>query len=535
MLCFWLSFYWLKGLETFNKERMENIMSPEVVEAAHRAKQRSIIKAFTIEGLYGYRTVSLSSKYAATILIAKNGSGKTTLLAVLDAFLKGQFGRLTGLQFERIVCSLDGIPEDLVLTKIDVLSLTQIGEHHYLHQAASSFGISSDVLLDFIDNDYLLLQKGSNSNLVENEVFDKIRTKVGFSMAEARKIVDRLVESLKGRNENVELILRSLNKVLGDTEIVYLPTYRRIELPLEINVEDDRKYGKRRPNVQSRLGFAKRGLLNAEIQFGLRDISDRLADLNQNILYKSGIGYREISANIINELISGEFDRGDVSPGEIPDKEALSLFFSRINDGRRVDYAFGPVAIPAIDKIYSGLDIQQSSNKFLNFFLGKLNTVINSTRDIELQVEEFIGNCNRYLSVQKNENMGRSDEDDKILRLDRRNLRVSVESLALNRKIALDSLSSGEKQMVSLFARIYLYAGKKIVLIDEPEISLSLDWQKRILMDVLRAQNCSQVIAITHSPFVFDNILERYAKPLTVILKKDTQVHGLDDEDDLHE
>ena len=68
--------------------------------------------------------------------------------------------------------------------------------------------------------------------------------------------------------------------------------------------------------------------------------------------------------------------------------------------------------------------------------------------------------------------------------------------------------------MISLFARLYLYPGQKIVLIDEPEISLSLDWQLRILPDILNAPTCGQVVAITHSPFIFDNELEPFASSL---------------------
>jgi predicted ATP-dependent endonuclease of OLD family len=68
--------------------------------------------------------------------------------------------------------------------------------------------------------------------------------------------------------------------------------------------------------------------------------------------------------------------------------------------------------------------------------------------------------------------------------------------------------------MISLFARMYLYPKKKIVLIDEPELSLSIDWQRGILIDVLLSPQCEQVIAITHSPFVFDNSLEPFARTL---------------------
>jgi predicted ATPase len=149
-------------------------------------------------------------------------------------------------------------------------------------------------------------------------------------------------------------------------------------------------------------------------------------------------------------------------------------------------------------------------------------------------VEEFVNNCNAYLQEDK-ENIEYLDilgpnvlSDSKYLHLDKKTLQVRVRSVIRNRNVPVDALSSGEKQMISLFARLYLYEGKKIVLIDEPELSLSLEWQRKILEDILVAPSCTQVIAITHSPFVFDNELEPYAKSLSVSFK--TNVDPQEDE-----
>lgn len=68
--------------------------------------------------------------------------------------------------------------------------------------------------------------------------------------------------------------------------------------------------------------------------------------------------------------------------------------------------------------------------------------------------------------------------------------------------------------MISLFARLHLYSGNKIILIDEPELSLSIDWQRKIMVDILSSSTCTQAIAITHSPFIFDNDLEPFATSL---------------------
>lgn len=66
-------------------------------------------------------------------------------------------------------------------------------------------------------------------------------------------------------------------------------------------------------------------------------------------------------------------------------------------------------------------------------------------------------------------------------------------------------------------ATIYLNDNTpKIILIDEPELSLSIDWQRMILPDLNAGENVRQVIAITHSPFIFDNDLDPYATAMKV-------------------
>jgi hypothetical protein len=52
------------------------------------------------------------------------------------------------------------------------------------------------------------------------------------------------------------------------------------------------------------------------------------------------------------------------------------------------------------------------------------------------------------------------------------------------------------------------------VLIDEPELSLSVPWQKRFLVDIINGDFCAGLVAVTHSPFIYDNKLKPYAHSL---------------------
>jgi ABC-type cobalamin/Fe3+-siderophores transport system ATPase subunit len=70
--------------------------------------------------------------------------------------------------------------------------------------------------------------------------------------------------------------------------------------------------------------------------------------------------------------------------------------------------------------------------------------------------------------------------------------------------ISFTELSSGEKQLLLLFLTVFLQQDTdNILLLDEPEISLHLSWQ-RILIDTLRKinPNCQLIIA-THSPTIY--------------------------------
>jgi len=65
-----------------------------------------------------------------------------------------------------------------------------------------------------------------------------------------------------------------------------------------------------------------------------------------------------------------------------------------------------------------------------------------------------------------------------------------------------DVLSAGEKQMLS-FISYNAFNKESIVIIDEPELSLHVDWQRQLFPTLLSQQSSNQFIAATHSPFIY--------------------------------
>lgn len=77
--------------------------------------------------------------------------------------------------------------------------------------------------------------------------------------------------------------------------------------------------------------------------------------------------------------------------------------------------------------------------------------------------------------------------------------------------LKLSQLSSGEKQEIVLFYDLIFGTKEKLMLlIDEPEISLHITWQKKFLDDLLEvAKHINiQVIVATHSPQIVSNHLD---------------------------
>jgi energy-coupling factor transporter ATP-binding protein EcfA2 len=83
----------------------------------------------------------------------------------------------------------------------------------------------------------------------------------------------------------------------------------------------------------------------------------------------------------------------------------------------------------------------------------------------------------------------------------------AIEISAEDRNIALATLSSGEKQLLRIFVDT-LVAGSSIILIDEPELSMHVDWQRRLVasMGILNPQ--AQMILATHSPEIMADITD---------------------------
>lgn len=70
--------------------------------------------------------------------------------------------------------------------------------------------------------------------------------------------------------------------------------------------------------------------------------------------------------------------------------------------------------------------------------------------------------------------------------------------------IELHQLSSGEKQLLLVLLKVFLMDEVPyILLMDEPEISLHIEWQHRFFEEIRQLNPNTQIITSTHSPSIF--------------------------------
>lgn len=95
-----------------------------------------------------------------------------------------------------------------------------------------------------------------------------------------------------------------------------------------------------------------------------------------------------------------------------------------------------------------------------------------------------------------------SESDKEVLFEDR----LSFKSTINNKKLSIKDLSSGERQLVYTFLKASIAAqNDAILLMDEPEISLHLAWQEKLIENLRKINPNGQIIIVTHSPAVVMN------------------------------
>ena len=226
----------------------------------------------------------------------------------------------------------------------------------------------------------------------------------------------------------------------------------------------------------------------------VRKEQDSLKSFSQTQQNKLTLGY-------LSEIVSKNYDRA-ASYSKISElsEDKIQEVLRRIDSSILSDAMKNKV----LNTLYSVRTMEKrqpsAQSKIICHYFMQLMAFNQDITSAEQHIRDFQEKCNKYLINNRLEYNSQDFTCQLINRVE--------EQFDIGNKIEFQNLSSGEKQIVSLFSHLYLDKDLSLfVFIDEPELSLSVDWQRTFLPDIVNSPNCAGLVATTHSPFIFDNEL----------------------------
>ncbi|NLQ06188.1 AAA family ATPase [Cylindrospermopsis raciborskii] len=447
-------------------------------------KNSSQLRSFSINRLFGFKDIKILFDKEATILIAENGAGKTTILNALYYTISCKFDKLRPIEFGSIILEFaSGETVEIKKDDLDLLDLNELGSKTLLRKLRPFLPIEE---IEILGREANISPESFRRRL---EMVSRRYRIPNSSILEFAGRIEKELDPENPKHNPQELRLyrtiRTIKKSIGDT-ILYFPTYRRIEEELKNLGYEEEKL--------ERLNFGDKE--DKLIQFGMDDVITKLEKIKTDIKNSALNLFSKVTGEILTQFIENLEITKEMRDRIQP--ETLSIVLSRVGEKN-----ISTSDKEKIKKLVSSKQINDGKHDYLVYFLSKMVSLYEQQKEKDNSINQFASKCNGYLNKKR-------------IVYDEANVDISIiETTRGNSPIDFKNLSSGEKQIISLFSKLYLESsGDFILLFDEPELSLSIEWQRLLLPDILESGRCKLLLAATHSPFIFDNDLDLNAKDL---------------------
>ena len=449
-------------------------------------QEKPFIKRFQIEELFGIYNVDIPFEDDINIFVGENGLGKTTILNCINYVLQCDSDNLYNINFKKIIVTFRD--KTKVEIKHDELMTDNLfdldSRRRHLMYISNEMEHESDSFVSTVKTIYRELKKKSKQkNIDVSEISMAIMRRIRGGIG-TRYQIEKIVTELEKNSENDwESIIQ--DKISNN--IIYLPTYRRIEEDFNKCMNNDIKY---RNDIMKKI---------SNLQFGMDDVELLIRKTCEELRNNTNEGFKEMTSNLLKNYVSilkNPSNKNKKIKHNI-DEAKLRIVFERLAE--KIDE----------DVKKSIIELLKQDDKMSEFGYGYLVTIINNlleiyekTRGTDESLDKFTSVCNKYL-----ENNTFIYNPSKI--------ECKLIQEYGGAPIEFKNLSSGEKQIVSLFSKLYLSKdSNNIVLFDEPELSLSIIWQSKLLPDIIESNKCGFMVVITHSPFIFDNDYKKYTRDI---------------------
>ena len=426
------------------------------------------IKSVKIEELFGCfnHHVEFSQDEGITILLGQNGIGKTAILRILHMLFNHQLCNLVQIPFRKATIDFD----DNSCLYIDLYTGDPDNVVDYSFSHGNDF-FDGPITSSEISNRVKEALRGLRNYTSENFKNDEdvwIDRKSGEQMT-----AEELVWKCKKDNPNIldasyNVYPFWLETIISQISVYFIQTQRLQEQVS--SVIPGRVISRNIVEYQSSLNIISREMKERLLGYQ-RNYGQKSTELDQSYPYRIMEKLNNLS------FTKAELDNLNESLDELQQRRARLIGAGLLNK---------------MDKQMSGISFTTKSPyvlKAVSIFISDQKEKFALFDDELKRIELFRELVNKRLLRKK-----------VIVDV---MYGIMVESTETGKEIPLTRLSSGEQHLLILYYdMIFRYNEESLLLIDEPEISLHVSWQKRFIPELKKIikLNKMNVLIATHSP-----------------------------------
>lgn len=433
-----------------------------------------MIKSIRITKLFGRFDYKLDfTSEGIMIITGPNGYGKSTILKMVNYFCNDSIQRVLDYTFKRftIVCenSEITITKNEKTFKINSLAFPYPDEKWESRRGLPPYvkRIGYNEYIDVRNNEHIRFRDGihrfdmSDDNLITDRFFYAVLEAIEFSSNEGK---------FKENYENLIDAVKQINRTRHEIGKVRFIQEQRLIEKREIP-ESQRSYNQPKEEYVTVISE------NAEkLKTALAEIMKRHSSLSSEL--DSTYIKRLFDADL---MAKSNLDQVRLELKELQSKQEKLQKYG-LAEIKNVSYMF------TLDK--AKLDRFSAE---LSIYLEDANAKYKVFESIINKLELYEKIVNQKLTFKK-------------MKLSSANGITVISNEGKN--LSLSDLSSGEQEILVLFYKLIFESEVNLLLIDEPEISLHIAWQKEIMENLKSIVNLNkniQVIIATHSPQIISH------------------------------
>lgn len=410
------------------------------------------IKRVEIFGFWEDKTIKINFDEKVNFLIGTNGSGKTTIINLIAACLDADFQALDKIQFQRIRIIFSH-------NKGEGNNQTYI-EAEKTAKESSLFTTTTNIIFRIkkVNEDVISI------NLNEREEDSLYRYH--------NEIIKQHL--LFGKSPKTDDIKSILNNFVNFTWLsIHRSNNRRYVDEKGFESTIDRKIQELADDLAKYFGVLDRKYSQETEKFQKNIFLSLIGDETDSIIFST---VKELDFEKEKDALRQIFLLFKLKESEFKNK--LEKHFKNFETARNELFNNKPLRT----KQFASL----TSTQRLHSIVQEWNTLNEKKNEINKPKQTFIKEINRLFSRKE------------IIINDKNELYVMTNS---GKRFILNQLSSGEKQLFIILGQSLLQENNNhIYIADEPELSLHVEWQEKLVDSIKNINPNSQIIFATHSP-----------------------------------